>query len=299
MKTVDVVILTDARYVNPKVINDYVANILLEDSLVKEALEANGLIVDRINWDDPKFDWSKAKVLLFRTTWDYFDRFAEFDAWLKKVEKTCRLMNSSDLIHWNINKAYLKQIDSKGVRIPSTKFIGVGTTTKLCEIIESSGWKEVVLKPLIAGAARHTYRLNALNCGEIESIFQELIQNEEMMIQEFQHQILTKGEIALIFFGLNYSHAVLKKAKAGDFRVQDDFGGTIHDYEPSENEINFAIKAIEACPELPIYARVDIIWNNEDELCVSEIELIEPELWFRKNEYAAPLLAKTIAEMIT
>lgn len=298
MKKIDVVLLTEVRYVNPTEKNEYVSNVLLEDSLVQKALESNGLKVERINWDHPTYDWSEAKVLLFRTTWDYFDRFSEFDKWLQKVKKTCRLMNSSELIHWNINKSYLKDLRNDGIRIPPTLFIETGSQKTLEAIIEESGWPELVLKPLIAGAARHTYRLNTANCAEISIVYTELIQNEEMMVQEFQHQIMTKGEIALIFFGSRFSHAILKKAKKGDFRVQDDFGGTVHDYSPSEEEIDFARKALEACPELPIYARVDIIWNNEDELCVSELELIEPELWFRKNENAANLLAKMIVSQL-
>ena len=45
------------------------------------------------------------------------------------------------------------------------------------------------------------------------------------MLQEYQNKITTKGEVAFMIFGGKYSHAVLKKAKPGDFRVQDDFGG--------------------------------------------------------------------------
>jgi hypothetical protein len=118
------------------------------------------------------------------------------------------------------------------------------------------------------------------------------------MLQEFQNQIETKGEIALIYFGKEFSHAILKKAKEGDFRVQDDFGGTIHDYVANEEEITFGLNAILACPELPAYARVDVIWNNEDKLCVSEIEMIEPELWLRKNKDAAGKLADEIEKKL-
>ena len=92
-----------------------------------------------------------------------------------------------------------------------------------------------------------------------------------------------------------YSHAVLKQAKAGDFRVQDDFGGSVTTYNPSETEITFAVNATKACPELPIYARVDIFTDNANQLAVSELELIEPELWFRNNHKAAGILAKQIA----
>ena len=53
----------------------------------------------------------------------------------------------------------------------------------------------MVLKPTIAGAARHTYKLNASNIVEHEEIFQNLIKKEDMMIQPYQYSITTKGDI--------------------------------------------------------------------------------------------------------
>jgi hypothetical protein len=119
-----------------------------------------------------------------------------------------------------------------------------------------------------------------------------------MLLQEFQNPVLEKGEVAYMLFGGKYSHAVLKKAKPGDFRVQDDFGGTVHDYQPSAEEIEFAEHAVGYCQPAPIYARVDVIWNNQDELCVSELELIEPELWSRKHHGAAELFAEALSKIV-
>ena len=135
---------------------------------------------------------------------------------------------------------------------------------------------------------------DASQASEYEVIFQELIAEESMMLQEYQEKITTKGEVSYILFGGVYSHAVLKKAKAGDFRVQDDFGGSLHVYTPSEEEIAFAENALAQCPELPVYARVDVFWNNQNELVLGELELIEPELWFRRSESAADECAHAI-----
>ena len=72
----DVVVLTDRRYVSPTKKTPYIENVLLEDRLVVEALQNEGLTVGRKAWDDPDFNWSTTRFALFRTTWDYFDRFA-------------------------------------------------------------------------------------------------------------------------------------------------------------------------------------------------------------------------------
>ncbi len=119
------------------------------------------------------------------------------------------------------------------------------------------------------------------------------------MLQPFQHRIVTEGEISMMVFNGQFTHAILKQAKAGDFRVQDDFGGSVHDYIPTQKEIEFAEQAVQCCPELPLYARVDIFTDNEGNLAVSELELIEPELWFRNHPEAAHVLAKATKEKLT
>jgi hypothetical protein len=92
--------------------------------------------------------------------------------------------------------------------------------------------------------------------------------------------------------GGRYTHAVRKIAKTGDFRVQDDHGGRVEVYEASTEEIEFGLLALEVCPYNPIYARIDIVRDNLGNLSLCELELIEPELWFRNNPSAADELAK-------
>ncbi|MFK7783685.1 MAG: RimK family alpha-L-glutamate ligase [Crocinitomicaceae bacterium] len=283
----DITILTDHRYLATHYENEYSQNVFDEDNLLKEALERLGYNVHRTNWDDKQFDWSTTNYIFFRTTWDYFDRYEEFAPWLEEVCTKTKLINPKDLIYWSLDKHYLRDLDQAGVHIPNTLFIEKGDSRSLSEIIESIHWQEFILKPAISGAARHTYRFTKDESAKHEAIFSELIASESMLIQEFQTQILTKGEVAFMVFGGKFSHAVLKKAKAGDFRVQDDFGGTIEIYHPNEKEIAFVEKAFAACNPTPIYARIDVIWDNDDQLCIGEIELIEPELWFRLDEQSA------------
>ena len=296
MHRYDCVILTDQRYLNDSKTDAYKHNVYVEDRLVYHALEELGLKTLRLAWDDMFFDWSSTKSVLFRTTWDYFERFDEFSEWLEIVSKQTTLLNSEALIRWNIDKHYLLDLQNKGIHIAESHFIEQGAKVTLEQLHDILNWKETVLKPCISGAARHTYRLDVENFQKHESIFQKLIAKEAMMLQPFQYQIVNKGEVSMMVFNGNFSHAILKKAKAGDFRVQDDFGGSIQDYTPSENEIIFAEAAVNACNELPIYARVDIFEDNEGRIALSELELIEPELWFRSHPEAAKLLARAIKE---
>ena len=294
-KQYDFTILTDNRWVNPKRINDYTSNVLLEDRLLLEALERKHFKVNRKSWDDKSFDWSSTKFVIFRTTWDYFERFHEFNKWLKGVQNKTGLINPRELILWNIDKHYLNDLEKKGIPIPPTIFIENNDSRSLTEIAKSTSWKKFILKPVVSGGAYNTFMLEKKDLEEHEHIFRKLIEKEAMMLQEFQENIFEMGEVSLMIFGGKYSHAVLKKAKQGDFRVQDDFGGTLHDYEPKQKEIDIAEACILACPQLPLYARVDIMWDNNKEPIIGELEMIEPELWFRRNDNSADKLADAIA----
>jgi glutathione synthase/RimK-type ligase-like ATP-grasp enzyme len=294
----DVVILTDHRYLSDSKTDTYTRNVYYEDRLVYHALEQLGLRTLRLAWDDMFFDWSSTKAVLFRSTWDYFERFAEFSQWVESISKQTLLMNSGAIIRWNIDKHYLLELQKKNVPIAESHFIEKGAKVSLSQLHDILDWNETVLKPCISGAARHTYKLTSETLAAHEAIFQELIANEAMLLQPFQHNIVEKGEISMMVFNGSFSHAVLKKAKAGDFRVQDDFGGSVINYTPSEAEIDFAEACVKACPELPIYARVDVFEDNSGKIALSELELIEPELWFRYHPNAAMVLAKGIKQRI-
>ncbi len=295
----DIVLLTDARYVNPQQVDLYTQNILDEDKLLTAALQAKGLQAIRVDWADETFNWQDAGVAVFRSTWDYFDRFAAFSAWLEKTKELTRFVNPYALIRWNLDKHYLLDLQARGVNIPETIFIEAGETTTLAAVVAQSGWEEVILKPAVSGAARHTYRLRAEDIARHEAIFRHLIANEAMMLQVFQRSVPEKGEIALMYFNGHYSHAVLKIAKPGDFRVQDDFGGTVHAYQPTPAEIDLGARAIHACQPVPVYGRVDIIEDNYGNPAVGEVELIEPELWLRMYPAAAEKMAGALANYIS
>jgi glutathione synthase/RimK-type ligase-like ATP-grasp enzyme len=293
----DVVLLTDSRYVSPNESNEYIDNVLKEDGLVEKALKNLGLKTTKKDWNDPNFQWNSTRLALFRTTWDYFDQFPTFKDWLDKVREECLLINSYNQISWNLDKHYLNDLKNKGIPIPESIFIKKGTVKSLKEIIKKS-WNEIVIKPTISGAARNTFRLKTSELNSFDKKWIGLIQNEDFIIQEFQNNILEKGEVALMLFGGEYTHSVIKRAKLGDFRVQDDFGGSVESYQPSIEMIDLAKQTISKIDPIPTYARVDIIWDNSDQLVVSELELIEPELWFRFNESSADKLAISVKEFL-
>jgi len=192
----------------------------------------------------------------------------------------------------------LLDLKNKGVNTINTVFVEPGSPDSIAHIMAEKKWDEVVIKPAIAATARETYRLTKHQLSKYENKFARLISEETMLVQEFQNSVLNTGEIALMYFGGVYSHAVLKRAKPGDFRVQDDFGGKVQLYEPTDEEQQLGLSAIRACTPTPVYGRVDMLKDNNGLPAVTELELVEPELWFRFHPIAANKFANALKNYI-
>lgn len=298
MPKFDVTLLTSSKYLTAEPGDEFIENILEEDRLLSSALEKRGLRVTRTYWDNPEFNWSETKYVLFRTPWDYFNRYDEFEPWLKNAGKVTRFINPIEIIYWNIDKHYMLDLEKAGINIPPTVFIEPGDKRSLKEITAGLTWDELILKPAISGGAWHTYRLNRSNIAEHEEVFAELIKDKSMLLQEYQKTILTEGEVSYMVIGGKFTHAILKKGKQDDFRVQESFGGTIHEYTPSEEEIEFAQNVVRVSKPGIIYARVDVMRDNNGKLTLGELEVFEPALWLRKYPPAADLLALKIADIL-
>ncbi|MEC8853764.1 MAG: hypothetical protein VYD33_04890, partial [Bacteroidota bacterium] len=74
--------------------------------------------------------------------------------------------------------------------------------------------------------------------------------------------------------------------------------GKVEEYNPTIEEISFAENCLKTSPFTPIYARVDIVYDNKNKPSLSELELIEPELWFRNSPESAELLAEEIKKLL-
>jgi hypothetical protein len=297
--SIRITLVTEARFVAPIDPDWFHKQVIYEDELLTKALERHGFEANRVGWDDPDYDWSSSNFIIFRAIWDYFHRYLEFEPWLNKVQTITSVINPPEIIEWNIDKHYLLDLEQLGLNIPPTMYIKAGDTRSLEAVCSESGWDHFVLKPAISGGGRHTYRFTPDGISKHEDTYQELVSKESMILQDFQHNVPIKGEISFMVFGGKFSHAILKKAKAGDFRVQDDFGGSVLSYSPSEEEISYAENVVAVSPFAPIYARVDASWDNNNILALAELELIEPELWFREDEHAAGRLAASLSEYIT
>ncbi|MHC4414594.1 MAG: ATP-grasp domain-containing protein [Planctomycetota bacterium] len=295
MHDLDVVILTAKRYERPADPDSYTRQVLHEDGLVRSALERMGMRTTRCDWARPDFDWSRTRSALLRTTWDYFHRAEAFARWLDRIEAQTLLVNDPALVRWNLDKRYLADLEAEGVRVVPTHVIERGSAETLPALLDGLGWREAVLKPVVSGAARETYRVTRDAAQQHEATLRRLVAREDMLLQPFQPAVVADGELSLVVIDGRFTHAVRKTARPGDFRVQDDHGGTVHAHTASPDETAFAEAAVAACPRPPVYARVDVIRDEGGRPALMELELIEPELFFRMHPPAAEALADALA----
>ena len=292
-----IALLTERRFDVPNAPqgNKFIENVLLEDRLLGDALLARGIAAQRVNWARPDVDWSEFECVVFRTTWDYFSRFGEFTSWFDRVETQTRILNVPEIIRWNLDKHYLADLETRGIPAVPSRYVELGDQTSVSNLLDETGWGNAILKPCVSGGAYRTYRVDRRNAAEVNSNVRDLRRSAALMLQPFQDDIVRTGEDTLVVLNGRFTHAVRKKVKAGDFRVQDDHGGTVHHLVPTREHIELAERAMAACSPAPIYGRVDMVRDNDGRLAVMELELIEPELWLRFHPPAADVMAEAIA----
>jgi glutathione synthase/RimK-type ligase-like ATP-grasp enzyme len=227
--------------------------------------------------------------VIIRTPWDYFNHKAQFLNALETISQQTKLLNPIDLVKWNLDKNYLLELQDKGITTIPT--FNVTSIDNLKSQLETLLYERFVLKPFVSAGAYKTF---AFSKNQIPDEIQALdFGAEAFMLQPFLEEIQTRGEASLIYINSVFSHAIIKTPAPNDFRVQEDFGGKVELYFPTENELLLSQQVMDNLPHESIYARVDISWFNQLP-SLMEVELVEPELFFRFSKTAAEKLVSSL-----
>jgi glutathione synthase/RimK-type ligase-like ATP-grasp enzyme len=276
---------------------DKLPELTLADQQLIPELAKHNIIAKAVIWSDKTVNWNDFDYLIFRNTWDYFEKETEFNLWLDQIEKLgIKTLNAIEIIKQNKHKFYLREMEKKGISILPTIFIDKNTSLNLAEIIPKH-WKKAVIKPAFSAGS---YLTTVFDTSEIEKTndeYTKIAQEKELLLQEFMPEIQTLGETSFIFFNKKFSHAVNKKPIDGDFRVQSQFGGKYTLIQPSQELIDKAQKVVNTFNDKLLYARVDGI-VIDTELHLMEIECIEPDLYFDISEGALERFVASIIELI-
>jgi glutathione synthase/RimK-type ligase-like ATP-grasp enzyme len=261
---------------------------MVDDELLRTALTERGCEAWQVVWDE-EAGWSEFDLCLVRSTWDYHEKYEGFLAWARHVEEVSSLQNPADLIAWNSEKTYLRELAEAGVPTVPTLWVDRGADVDLDGLLRGEGWGEAVVKPVVDLGARNLRRVRA---GEGTGALPSVLRRGAAMVQPFLPALEAEGELSLIYIDGKPTHAVRKRAAAGDFRVQSIWGGTAEPAEPGDAEVNLAELALAQLDQTPLYARVDIVTGPDGARLLIELELIEPNLYLTQHPPAAGALAE-------
>ncbi len=250
-----------------------------EDRDLFDFLTAKGTDLHREVWNDPAVNWAAYDAVILKSPWDYHEKHSEFLNWTDLLSRQgIRVLNSPEMVRWNSDKHYLKDIRDSGLPAIPTLYLEKNSVTDT----ENNYFRELntsrlVIKPCISAGAKNTVLVTSEEFPELLPLINTWLQEEAYMVQPFVEEILA-GEWSLLFFGGKYSHSLLKTPKDQDFRVQHYLGGKVNYREADENLVRQATQFISRFAADTLYARVDgVVINGIFHLM--ELELIEPYLF--------------------
>jgi glutathione synthase/RimK-type ligase-like ATP-grasp enzyme len=265
-----------------------------DDQLVRTPLVGHGVRVEGAVWDSPKVEWERFDALVIRSCWDYHERPNEFEQWLTRMETLgVPVWNPPSLIRWNMDKHYLSELEQQGVFTVPTIWLDQGAPHSLSEIVAERGWDEIVVKPSMSNSGVRTWRSQTAELPMREADFRTLVFERDVMVQPFVPELQRDGEWSFIFFDGTFSHAVRKRARDGEFRVQNEHGGRANAETPRPSLVEEAARILSFAPDRWVYARVDGC-ERDGALMLTELEMLEPSLYLSYHPQAAQRFADAI-----
>ena len=272
-----------------------------DDAHLVAALERAGVASRWVPWgdSDSRRLHEDVDLLVIRSPWDYTDRYAQFLEWLSVA--SVPVLNPVELVRWNTDKRYLLDLEAAGV--PTIPTVIVETPDEQWE--PPPGFAEFVVKPVVGGGSRGVRRFAHDQLQEAQDHVNALIATvSPAMVQPYQPSVDAGSETALIHFEGVFSHAITKGpmlSKDGERRMVEGlyFEERIDARLATDRQRAVALAALAAIPtsvtgSVPLYARVDLIDDDDGCPILLELELVEPSLFFGFGPSAADVFVAAI-----
>ena len=237
-------------------------------------LEQAGLSVAGRSWTDGE-DLAGFDLVMPLLAWGYH---RAGDAWRAATSaweiSGVRLRNPPSVLRWNADKNYLARFAAAGAPVVPTHYVDRLTEAALEAAATAFGTDRLIAKPRVSASAWQTIRWSpgaGLDDGP----------TGPAMIQPFLPAIEREGEISLVFLDGRFSHAIEKRPKQGDFRVQPEWGANIAPHDPAADELAAAKAILSHIDEPLLYARIDLVRGLDGAPVLMELELVEPDLYLQ------------------
>jgi glutathione synthase/RimK-type ligase-like ATP-grasp enzyme len=260
-----------------------------------DAMAALGWRAEPVVWNDPAIDWDAFDAVYICTPWDYPQRVEEFLNVLETIDRSAAvLINPLPLVHWNLEKNYLRDIEARGGAVVPSLWCERFEATEIRGWFAAHGTERIVVKPAVGANAADTFVLEEPVPPELIRVLAETFGQRRFFVQPFMPNVIAEGEYSLIWFGGECSHAILKTPKAGDFRSQEEHGAEIRAVRPLPALLAAARGIFECVEPKPAYGRADLVRGEGDRFLLMELELIEPSLYLRTDAGASARFAAAI-----
>jgi glutathione synthase/RimK-type ligase-like ATP-grasp enzyme len=256
-----------------------------------DALKAAGCRVDAVAWTEAG-DVGGYDLVMPLVAWGYH---LDYPNWLGLLDRAeaehWPMINPPALLRWNSDKAYLAELADRGVSTVPTLAVEACCDADLEEARRRFDSEWLVIKPPVSASASGTHRLGPNDDLPGDSA------RQPMIVQPLIEEISRTGEFSLMLFDGEFSHAVVKRPKSGDFRVQPHLGGITLPSKAPPGAERLAKQALASAPAKATYARVDIVPDDEGTLRIMELELIEPALFLDHAPDAGAAFTRSVLNL--
>jgi hypothetical protein len=270
------------------------------------ALQAAGVRMEVVDWDDPTVQWESFDLALLRSTWDYTERLREFLVWVDAAARRTTVLNPPAVVRWNTDKHYLRELARAAVPVVPSTFVEPGESAEraLDSFLARHDCPEFVVKPTVSANSRDTERHARTRVEPAVAQAQRLLDAERsVLLQPYLDSVDRDGETSLIYFAGKFSHAIRKAPVLPPGVTAPPTIGLIVPERitprvPGADELRVAEKALAALPfETPLYARIDLIRDAGGAPTLLELELTEPSLFLVHAPGAAERFAAVVLEV--
>lgn len=263
-----------------------------DDRLLLEALRAEGAAAEPAVWDDMGYPWADRRLVVVRSTWDYVGRRDAYLAWAEATSRLAPLENDPATLRWNTDKGYLAEFERRGHAVVPSTVLEDATIAGLERLLAGRGWDEAVVKPVVGAGGHDTFRVRAGRVAAAGEPLSAALARSRLLVQPFL-PVAEEGELSLLFFDGDFSHAARKRPAAGEFRVQEQFGGSTVPAVAAPGEVALGRRILEGLERMPLYARLDFL-RGPDGWLLSEIELTEPSMFLALDPAAPARFARAV-----
>jgi len=190
----------------------------IDADLAVPPLEALGWTVETLPWREPR-DWSKYDAVYVGTPWDYPEDPATFLDTLEAIEHAgAVLANPLALLRWNVEKTYLRDLESRGAAIVPTEWYDRLDGAAVAALAARGEREPLVVKPTVSTNATDTFVLDGPTPAPVRERIGRAFANRAAMVQPFIGSIRDEGEYSLFHIGGELSHAIRKRPVISVYR---------------------------------------------------------------------------------